>query len=212
MRISTKLVQSTVSRCNGLSKMRFSSGVTHGSGDHPPLYGGLTSEAFHFMVEKGPPFTAQHFKPKITLLEHGRLEMVLPYNEGLVGNVMIPCYHGGVVATMLDHTAGFAAWSNLPDAYHRTSTVQLIVDYLAPPPCEDLLFVGRIDHQTNRLIRSSAICWTMDRKKQIAFGKAIFNVYKSPDNLAELGLIRRAAVTAKSDHHTPVVDGKNLDR
>lgn len=152
----------------------------------PQLYGGLTMEAFTMMVEKGAPFILHNLKPKVSNLTHNSFSMVLPFNETLVGNTMTPCLHGGVVATMMDHTAGFCAWASLPDAYHRVSTVQLTVEYLLPPPCEDLHFDAVIEHKSNRLIRLQAICWDNQRRHQIALARGMFNIYKGKDNLADL--------------------------
>jgi hypothetical protein len=56
-----------------------------------------------------------------------------------VGNPKLPSLHGGVAAALLDHTAGFTAWTALPDVEHRLSTVNIRIDYLAPATCTNLV-------------------------------------------------------------------------
>jgi acyl-coenzyme A thioesterase PaaI-like protein len=170
-------------RCFQSFPRSFTTTASHNSDEEK--YGGLSKFAFHLMVERAAPFIETTFKPRITHLKHGELTVTLPFNKGLVGNIRTPCLHGGVIATMLDHTAGFCGWTLLPDAFHRVSTVSLQTDYLIPPPCEDLHFEAKVEHQSSRLLRITAVCWNNDRSRKVALGHATFNVYKGSENLED---------------------------
>lgn len=149
-------------------------------------FGGLGKEAFVLMLERGAPFIGYTMAAKLDDISYHQLTMVLPKNEKLIGNVRTPCYHGGVVATMIDHVAGFCAWAALTDPYLRVSTVNVSVDYLIPPPVEDLFFHARIEHLTNRLARVSCTVWDSQKKRKVAIGHGLFNIYKGKEDLSHL--------------------------
>lgn len=70
--------------------------------------------------------------PKVEHLSNNKASMALEYKEEFVGNLRVPCLHGGVVTTLVDHCSGFCAWSTLTDPCSSVSTVDIRVDFLAP--------------------------------------------------------------------------------
>jgi len=80
---------------------------------------------------------------------------------------------------LIDHVGGFCAWSALTDARRCVNTIDLRVDYLAPAPCEDLIFEASVVDLRQRLIRSDVTCYNKDRSKKIAIGRVLFNVYET---------------------------------
>jgi uncharacterized protein (TIGR00369 family) len=70
--------------------------------------------------------------PVVLDLSPGSLTMSIGYHNDLIGNPRIPCLHGGVIATLIDHCAGFCAWTCLNSTSSVLSTVDLRIDYLAP--------------------------------------------------------------------------------
>lgn len=59
------------------------------------LLGGLSQAKFYFLTEKSCPFIRDVLCPRITDVSVGMLTMLLPFKKSFVGNVVIPCLHGG---------------------------------------------------------------------------------------------------------------------
>jgi acyl-coenzyme A thioesterase PaaI-like protein len=84
-----------------------------------------------YLFEERPPFM-KVVTPKIQHLSENKASMALEFKEDYIGNLRIPCLHGGVVTTLVDHCSGFCAWSTLRDPSTSVSTVDIRVDFLAP--------------------------------------------------------------------------------
>lgn len=146
-------------------------------------YGGMDLETYKFLVEKTAPFMNTLFRPEVIYVSKTELHLKIPFHKGLIGNPAVPCYHGGVVATAIDHAAGFCVWASLNDPFERCNTVDLRVDYLNPALCEDMYVHARIEHKSNKLARADAIVYDSQHKKRIALGRTLFNVYKGPEDI-----------------------------
>ena len=59
------------------------------------LLGGMSRENFYFLTEKSCPFIKDVLCPHITDVSVGKLTMLLPFKKSFVGNILIPCLHGG---------------------------------------------------------------------------------------------------------------------
>eukprot|EP01038_Epipyxis_sp_PR26KG_P014481 gene14481-19438_t len=145
-------------------------------------YGGLNKTQFTYLTEKAAPYIRDYFQPKISFLTNGELHMILPFRKEFVGNIAMPCLHGGVCATLIDHVGGFTGWSSLEHKLQRMSTIDMRIDYLHPAPCEDLFFDGLVVHRSNRLCRVDVICWNQLRTKKLAIGRCLYNIYESKDD------------------------------
>ena len=144
--------------------------------ENPPLFGGVSRE-FFLKITTGIPFAKDFLHPVPNKLEKGEFSMSLPFRKELVGNPSVPCLHGGILAAMIDHVGGFAAWSMVDTNLKRVSTVDLRIDYLNPAPCEEIHFDAVVAHKTNKLIRVDVVCWNNKRDKKIAIGRGLFNIY-----------------------------------
>lgn len=140
-------------------------------------FGGVDSETFKRLTVSLTPLIRDFYKPFVTSLEVGRLSMSLPFRQDFIGNPAPPCLHGGVVATLFDHVGGFCAWSALDSPTKRVSTIDLRVDYLLPAPCEELHFDAVLVSQSKKLLRVDVECWDNARKKKLAIGRCLFNIY-----------------------------------
>ncbi len=78
----------------------------------------------------GVPF-AQHLGIRITHGEAGRVRMMVPYDERMIGDTQSGVLHGGVVTTLLDSCAGLAAGSS-ESKDTAVATLDLRIDYLRP--------------------------------------------------------------------------------
>ncbi|RYH15526.1 PaaI family thioesterase [archaeon] len=174
------------------------------SGPHHELvtFGGMELETYKFLVEKTAPFMNMLFRPEVIYVSKTELHIKIPFHKGLIGNVAVPCYHGGVVATAIDHAAGFCVWASLDDPYQRCNTVDLRVDYLNPAPCEDMYVHAKIEHKSNKLARADAIVYDSQHKKKIALGRTLFNVYKGAEDIS--GPLKQAMKMAAALSANPV--------
>lgn len=161
------------------------------------------------MVEKSSPFISRVFHMEIASISKNELTIAVPFNKALVGNPAAPCLHGGVVATAIDHTAGFCVWAALNDPHQRVSTVDLRVDYLAPAPCDTLYYVATLQHISNKLGRADVVVYDKNREKKIAIGRACFNIYKTPQDLT--GALKKHMAYLKSRPGHVNHDQEHLD-
>lgn len=75
--------------------------------------------------------------------------------------------HGGAIASLIDTAAGVAAWSDAQvPTKTRSTTVNLMVTYLAPAEQEDLQAVARVLHRGRTLVY-------LDVEVRSASGRAI---------------------------------------
>lgn len=76
-----------------------------------------------------------------THVEKGRVTIVMPYRDELIGNPNIPAIHGGIIAGLIDLAGGAATFTftNSP-----TPTIDLRVDYIRPALQGDLVAEARV--------------------------------------------------------------------
>ncbi|MFO0756731.1 MAG: hotdog fold thioesterase [Byssovorax sp.] len=98
-------------------------------------------DILHQVAEELIPFN-KFLGIKVTVVEHGRVEMVLPFREELIGDPMKRALHGGVISTLVDTAGGMAIWGALVDPHQRVSTIDLRIDYLRPGKPEALVCEG----------------------------------------------------------------------
>jgi acyl-coenzyme A thioesterase PaaI-like protein len=79
------------------------------------LFGGRDEQSFRQICEGSSKFVKDVLSPKIVSLSPGSLTMVLPFKQDFIGNPLIPCLHGGIAASMLDHAASSCATAALED-------------------------------------------------------------------------------------------------
>ncbi len=158
-------------------------------------FGGMDEKLFRLFVEKMAPYTREFLKIEVLNVTPGNLETKLLYNKLFVGNELTRCMHGGVIASLLDHSAGMACWSSFKDDDTLCSTVDLRIDYLKPAPLEDLICVSHVINSTDRLIRADATVYNSDKTIKIATGRGLFNVYNSklPNGITLNSILKKKA-------------------
>jgi uncharacterized protein (TIGR00369 family) len=90
------------------------------------------------LVEELIPFN-KFLGVRVASLEHGRIELEIPWRDELVGDPLKPAVHGGVISTLVDTAGGMVIWTALENTAQRVSTIDLRVDYLRPGRLETLL-------------------------------------------------------------------------
>lgn len=83
----------------------------------------------------------RHIGARIVAVEPGRCEIVLPYGEHV--SQQHGFFHGGVVATVADSAAGYAAFSLMP-ADAGVLSVEFKINLVAPADGDRLIAKGRV--------------------------------------------------------------------
>jgi len=80
--------------------------------------------------------------------------------------------HAGVMATMADHTAGYSAFTIVPEDY-QILTIEFKVNFLRPAHGDSLICNSRVIREGNRIIISESEVFDSRRGKEILVSKAI---------------------------------------
>ncbi len=138
----------------------------------------LSEDQFRRFFEQGIPFNA-HLGLRIESLAPGKATILLPFRDEHVGDIFRPAVHGGVLAALIDATAGAAVFT-LATVKDRVSTIDLRIDYLRPAPKRDLLAVAEV----RRMGRRTAVVHTVvtpaggDDRDPVAEGTGVFSVWR----------------------------------
>lgn len=134
--------------------------------------GGVATNFFVYMCEKGAIFNEEFVKLKINEVSFGKLTMSMEYDPLMTEDEIQPSLHGGITATVIDHVGGFCAWTLFDKPGMLLSTVNLRIDFLEPLTPEDrgMICEGIVAHETKTLIRADLVCWNSNKTKKIAIG------------------------------------------
>lgn len=116
------------------------------------------------------------------------LTAILPYDEKLIGNPMLPALHGGVTAAFLEVTATVTlSWAQIWPALENGSldlsggafprlpkTVDLSIDYLRSGLPRDAYARARINRQGRRYASVHVEAWQDNRDRLMAAGVGHF--------------------------------------
>ncbi len=93
---------------------------------------------------------------------------ILPPDQKLVGNIMLPALHGGVVGAFLESAAIMQLFYGLK-AMHVPKTVDITIDYLRPVKPEETFALGIITKQGRRIANVRVEAWQgEDRQRLVA--------------------------------------------
>ena len=81
--------------------------------------------------EEGIPFN-RHLGMKVVQLAADKCVIRIPFAPHLIGDVLRPAIHGGVISSLADTAGGLAVFVRMGTIEARVSTVDLRVDYYAP--------------------------------------------------------------------------------
>jgi len=115
----------------------------------------------------------QHFMKHINfdldVIEEGRTEGWLDIEE--IHKQQKGFVHGGVIATLADITAGFAAYTMVPEDHHVV-TGELKVSYLNPGIGQKLHAIGYVLKSGRKVNFCEAEVWCIDGDKKTLIAKA----------------------------------------
>ena len=98
---------------------------------------------------------------------------VMPFQDMLIGNPMLPALHGGITGAFLESAAmisliGAMATPKLP------KTINITIEYLRPGRAVDTYATGIVTKQGRRVASVRAHAWQQDRNKLIATASTHF--------------------------------------
>ena len=91
---------------------------------------------------------------------------ILPYSPHLIGNVVLPALHGGVVGAFLELTALAQLAQLAPGVSART--VDVTVDYLRSSRAVDSFARAEVLRLGRRVANVRAIAWQGDERRPVA--------------------------------------------
>ena len=100
-------------------------------------------------------------------LRDGSLVLVMPFADHLVGNVLLPALHGGVIGSMLE-TAAIAQVIWQMKTARVPKPVDIAIDYLRSGRAVTSYARARIAKQGRRVINIHAEMWQGDEARPIA--------------------------------------------
>ena len=100
-------------------------------------------------------------------LRGDELTLVLPYREDLVGNVMLPALHGGVLGALLEITA-LTTVSLRQRQTHLPKTIDITIDYLRSGRPVPTYARAKVTRLGRRIASVRAEAWQFERADPIA--------------------------------------------
>lgn len=101
------------------------------------------------------------------------IQVHLPFRDALIGNVMLPAVHGGVLGGLIEITARVAAQSQT-DVACRPRIVDCNVDYLRSARAQSTFASAEIVRQGRRVVLVRVTCWQDKITVPIATGRVQF--------------------------------------
>jgi uncharacterized protein (TIGR00369 family) len=143
----------------------------------------MTNERLAFLREdyvRGFPATIGF---EVIQADYGRFESrlkVRPEHSQQDGFV-----HAGVIATMADHTAGYAAFTTIPDT-HRILTIEFKINFFKPAIGESIVCRAKVvnNGKTIKVSESEIFSLTEDQEKLVA--KAMVTLISVPSSKIDL--------------------------
>ena len=100
---------------------------------------------------------------------------ILPFQQMLIGNPMLPALHGGVTGALLECAATISLIGAM-DEPKLPRIINITVEYLRPGRAEDCFATGIVTKQRRRVANVRAMAWQGDRKRLFAAASAHFMV------------------------------------
>jgi uncharacterized protein (TIGR00369 family) len=87
--------------------------------------------------------------------------------------------HAGVIATMADHTAGYSAFTLVPDD-HQILTIEFKINYFKPAVGDELICRARVINQGKKIMVSESEVFSASDKNEKLVSKAMVTMMSVP--------------------------------
>jgi uncharacterized protein (TIGR00369 family) len=87
--------------------------------------------------------------------------------------------HAGVIATMADHTAGYSAFTVVPDD-HQILTIEFKINYFKPAVGDELICRSRVVNKGTKIIVSESNLFSVSDKIEKLVSKAMVTMMSVP--------------------------------
>ncbi|MEK0163180.1 PaaI family thioesterase [Phaeobacter sp. JH20_36] len=119
---------------------------------------------------------AQELGMTLTELGDGTAEIVMPYDEKLIGDPETGVIHGGAVSALMDTCCGAAVMCH-PSAPGGTATIDLRIDYMrAATPGQRIVTRATCHHMTRNVAFVRATAMDEDEAHPVATAVGAFTV------------------------------------
>jgi uncharacterized protein (TIGR00369 family) len=126
-------------------------------------------------MESQIPFNA-FLGMKVTLMNDGEAEMMIPTRPELTGDPFRPALHGGVLSSLADTVGGLAVFTKVGRT-HIASTVDLRIDYLRPGQVDLNIYArAKVLRVGNRVAATHTVVYQEDIDRPIATANAVYNM------------------------------------
>ncbi len=119
----------------------------------------------------------KHVGIELTVIKPGHVEAELNIEQTHLqqfGRI-----HGGVIATIADIAAGFAAYTLVPEEFHVV-TGEIKISYFRPGKGHRLKAVGKVIKPGKSMSFCEAEIWSLEGGKEILIGKASTSMVNIP--------------------------------
>jgi len=95
----------------------------------------------------------------------------LPFDTRVIGNLMLPAVHGGVLASFMEAAALTTVYA-MENQDRLPKLVDFSIDYLSSAGPHDLYSTCEILRQGKRIAAVGIRCWQRDRNAPVTLGRA----------------------------------------
>lgn len=107
----------------------------------------------------------------------------LPFEQRLIGNMALPAFHGGVIASFMEVAALSTTYSLLSED-RPPKLVDFSIDYHSSAGPHDLFATCEMHRIGQRIAALGIRCWQQDPSTPVALGRAhIFVAHSASDSL-----------------------------
>jgi uncharacterized protein (TIGR00369 family) len=136
----------------------------------PPLPADLPGAVFQASRASTPARSYVQHLGLEALTREGGVQLRLPYREALIGNVLLPALHGGVVGGLIEEAARAAVRANQGEA-SAPRIINCNIDYHRPARPVDTYASAEIVRSTRRTMLAHVVCWQSEDRSPVATGR-----------------------------------------
>ena len=112
----------------------------------------------------------------------GKCEIILPFNEKLTQQHGL--FHGGVLATIADNSAGFAAYSLMENGY-QPLTIEFKINLLSSIIGKNVISKAQVMRAGRQIFHVRSDVFSIDRNQELLIATSLVTI-KSSKSVAEI--------------------------